>query len=494
MNPQGFARPGGDITTLLDLAPRDVQDNEFTPLGAQKTWWLPDAARRVRPFSLTVQQFPIRGPTSFGQRFTFDLGSVAAGDILFSTVLQIDLGHWLDDTSIMRLESGRSDYVKQSGQYVQDPWYYANALGSVILEQAVLEIGDQTIETVDGDFLNTASLLMQDVNNQFGFSADGFGRVPFYTLTQTPPYRPFPTQNGSLYVPLPFFFQRVKLQEAFPLLACREGTVRIHITLRPFSECVRRLSGRRISCDQTPLNQDIRLADTLTLIQSYRTVHTPISAPTFKKIQLLTYGANVDGEIRQAILRSPFEIMHRHCYTYYFSEPLKYLISKANTSNTIQVQLPLEVNHPMEEIIWFVRRKATHNNNEWTNYTSVIAPEYDATYNPPRPLLQRAVLQLNGTELINQDEQWFRQHIASVHKGGAAAYESYIYGYSFATNPAEHQPSGTANASRLQSVRLTLDVSPPGGEYEQDWEVKVFVVTLQWLRFENGMGNKMFTD
>jgi hypothetical protein len=124
----------------------------------------------------------------------------------------------------------------------------------------------------------------------------------------------------------------------------------------------------------------------------------------------------------------------------------------------------------------------------------VTAPEYDATYNPPRPLLQRAVLQLNGTELINQDEQWFRQHIASVHKGGAAAYESYIYGYSFATNPAEHQPSGTANASRLQSVRLTLDVSPPGGEYEQDWEVKVFVVTLQWLRFENGMGNKMFTD
>jgi hypothetical protein len=148
----------------------------------------------------------------------------------------------------------------------------------------------------------------------------------------------------------------------------------------------------------------------------------------------------------------------------------------------------------MEEIIWFVRRKATANNNEWTNYSAVISPEYNAVFNPFRPLLQRAALQLNGIDVIREEEQWFRQHIASVHKSGAASYNSFFYGYSFSKNPGEHQPSGTANASRLQSVRLTLDVSPPGGSYEQDWEVKVFVITLEWLRFQNGMANKMYTD
>jgi len=148
----------------------------------------------------------------------------------------------------------------------------------------------------------------------------------------------------------------------------------------------------------------------------------------------------------------------------------------------------------MEEILWFVRRKAVANNNEWTNYSAVLSPDYNPVFNPFRPLLQRAALQLNGIDLIRQEEQWFRQHIASVHASGAASYNSFIYGYSFAKNPGEHQPSGTANASRLQSVRLTLDVSPPGGTSDQEWEVKVFVITLEWLRFQNGMANKMYTD
>ena len=37
----GYERAGGDIVTLLDLTPRDFQDNEYFPLGAEKTWWLP---------------------------------------------------------------------------------------------------------------------------------------------------------------------------------------------------------------------------------------------------------------------------------------------------------------------------------------------------------------------------------------------------------------------------------------------------------------------
>ena len=154
---QGFSRPSGDIVTLLDLAPRDMQDNTFTPLSADKTWWLPQE-RRINPFTMCIQQFPFRGPTGFGQRFTFDLKSVNCGDILFNTVLQIDLGHWLNDTDLMRLEGGRYTTT--------DPnlWFYANSLGTVILEKAEFEVNDQTVETVDGDFLNVASLLFQDMN------------------------------------------------------------------------------------------------------------------------------------------------------------------------------------------------------------------------------------------------------------------------------------------------------------------------------------------
>ena len=479
------SRPIGDIVTLLDLTPRDMQDGELFPLQSQTTYWLPNEERRIRPFTLGVQSYPLRGPAAFGQRFTFDLGSVNAGDLLLSTVLQINLGHWFDATSQLRFASGRYTFTPN-----QNPFYYANSLGSVILQQAELEVDGTTIEIVDGDFLNVASLLFQDVNSQFGFSADGLGRTPFSQLGNVQQGKLFPTQNGTIYVPLPLFFQRVKLQEAFPLLACRDGTVRIHITLRPFSECVRRLNGVRSSCDEVPTGQrTFPVTDTNPEpITSLTTIKEP--EPTFQNVQLITYSAHTDGTIRQKILREPFEVLHRTCNTFLFDEPLKYQVSKNTASDTISVQLPLDINHPMEEILWFVRRKDAANNNAWTNYSAVLQHEWHPIYNPQAPLLHSALIQLNGIDLIQAEEQWFRQHIALRHYGGVAAYNAFVYGYSFADMPAEHQPSGTANASRLQSVRLTLNVRGDVGL----WEVKVFVVTLEWLRFQDGICNKMFSD
>jgi hypothetical protein len=105
-----------------------------------------------------------------------------------------------------------------------------------------------------------------------------------------------------------------------------------------------------------------------------------------------------------------------------------------------------------------------------------------------------ASIYLNSTELISADEKWFRSHISLLHEGGISAYKQFIYGYSFSKNPGKHQPSGTANASRLNSLRLLLSIRPPGGEDIQDWEVKVFVIRLEWLRFQNGMANRIYMD
>lgn len=456
----GFERAGGDITTLLDLTPRDFQDNYMFPLGADKTWWLP-STRKLMPFSMSIQEFPFRGPAAFGQRFSFDMKSVGTGDLLLNTTLQIELGHWLDDTTLLRLEAGTTTITS-------DFWAYANNLGTVIVEKAELEIGDTTIETIDGDFLNTVFLL-GDPNSQFGIG-QGIGSQP---PTQT---RPFPTTDRTLYIPLPFFFTRIKLKEALPLLACREGSVRIHITLRPFHECVQIVGKNRTCVTDVPLG-------------IHQTTTGPVSSsviPQFKKISLVTQAANTDGIMRQRILRQPFEVLRRDVATFYFEEPLKYATNKS--FDTVTIQLPLEVNHPMEEIIWFVRRKGTHLNNEWTNYSSVLALDNDPIYNPKGPLLKSASLQFNGVEIVAADEQYFRRTLAKAHKG--TSYFSYIYGYSFSKNPGEHQPSGTLNASRLQTVRLNLTTNV----VDDTWEVKVFVVGLQWLRFQNGIANQMFQN
>lgn len=476
---QGFLRPRGDIVTLLDLSPRDVQDSEYTPLSSDKTWWLPDPTRRVRPFSLTVQQFPFRGPTAFGQRFTFDIGSVNCGDLLTGALLQIDLGHWLDDATLLRLQSGSYNYAPD-----QTPWSYVNSLGTAIIQSAEFEVNEQTLERIDGDFIFISTALFPDLNQQFGLATDGLGLRP---LTYVPPQtQPFPTQTGTLLIPLNFFFQRVRLAEAFPLASCADGSVRIHITLRPFAECVRRLSGQAACQTISPLNTQFQFTSLLGPIQAVATVQTQVAAPSFKGIKLITYGAHTDGGLRAALLRSPFELMTRTVNTFFFDEPLKY--TTRSSADTIQIQLPLEANGPVEEILWFVRRKDATAAREWTNFSAVTAAEFDATFNPLTPLLHRAKLQFNGVDIVDQDERWFRQHISTQHKGGIVPYTKYIYGYSFSAHPGDHQPSGTVNASRLQAIRLTLDVTAAAGA----WEVKVFVLGLDWFRFQNGITNRMF--
>ena len=185
---------------------------------------------------------------------------------------------------------------------------------------------------------------------------------------------------------------------------------------------------------------------------------------------------------------------HIWIQTFTFDEPLKYAISKTS-SDTITVQLPLEANHPLEEIIWFVRRKEASNNNEWTNYSAVLEREYNSTFNPLVPLLKRAVIQVNGITICDASEQYYRQLLSTHHKGGIISYKKYIYGYPFARHPSEeHQPSGSLNASRVQSLRLTLEIQSPISLYDSSWEIKVFCIGLNWLRFENGICNKLFTD
>jgi hypothetical protein len=476
-------RPLGTITTLLDLTNRDLQENDLFPLKTDTTWFARDTERRTLAFTPTIQEIPLRGPGAFGQRFTFDLGSLIVGDLLLGTVLQIRLAHWLDPQAQLQIQAGQLTY-DVSGT----AWEYANSLGSAIIAQAELEIDGKTVETIDGDFINVFNILYGDYNQQVGISYDHLGRLPRALLMAQQAPRLFPTEDGTLNCLLPFFYMRTKRQEGLPMISIREGLVKIHITLRPFEECVRQLRGYRSTCESTPLNTTIALHKGAVA----RPVVTPVAIPPFRFIQLLTQGAIINGAFRQRMLRAPFEIIHREVQTFYFEEPLKYAIGKRSV-DTIRIQLPLEANHPLEEIIWFVRRRGVRDNNAWTNYSSIL----DAEWNPQKaaqPLLQNAILQANGVTICDADEQYYRQLIASAHPGGNTAYSNFIYGYPFARTPGAHQPSGSFNASRLNSLRLVLDVKPPGGVLDGNWEVKVFCMAINWLRFENGMANAMFED
>jgi hypothetical protein len=489
----GTKQPRGGATTLLDLVTRDDQDYNFFPTNPGISRFTRDEGLRTIPFSTVFRESTFKGPADFGQMFMFDLDATTCGDLLQGLYVQVRLGDWLPDIVRERLRSGLYEY--------QDPktaWTYANTMGLVLLKEATLEVDDQILEKITGDASNVVSRLFSDLNSSVGGS-ETLGRKTIDEVKEFTGATLVPTEDAWITIPLAFSMLRERLTATFPLISCREGTVRVRVTFKAFSEVVRSNSGMRADCNDTILNKpshlyDLRFPNRGRIALTIPAIKVP---PKMRHIQLLTHGIFLDGPYREALLRQPFERPFREIQQFDFTEPLKYVVNKSG-SDSITVQLPLEANQPIEEIVWFLRRKAAITvNNDWVNYSAVLEKDYDPVFSPLEPLLISAKLQGNGMDIVSQDEAWFRSHISRVHKGGRTPYNSFIYGYSFARTPGEHNPTGSINASRLNTLRLVLEVKPPvptETTADTEWEVRVFVFAFQWLRFENGICNKLFID
>jgi len=475
-----YTRPLGDQTTVIDVADRDEMDDVLFPLDSEKSWFTRTMSRRTLPFTPVLQEFIPRGALDFGQKFVFEIGSVNAGDLLFSVALQINLGHWFVPDIVQGLMNGTLTYVNP-----QEAWYYANSLGSILIQKAELIVDDQVLETVDGDFSNIFNTYGVDKNMQIGLSTDAYGKLTIPSLQTSK--QVFPTSNGFITCILPFSFQRVRQQNGFPLLSCREKTVRVEVTLRPFADCVRIASGVRATCDETPLGKKFSLQGP----SGIQIITASASSPSFADARLLTYGMLTDGKLRTALLKAPFERIFREVQSFRFSEPKKYVVNSGG--GIVYLQLPIEVNGPLEEIIWVIRRKAVSLNNEWTNYSSALESEW-TMYAPGESMLHYGAIQVNGMTMIEAHGDYFRRNIAKAHKGGITSYNSFLYGYTFANSPGEHNPSGWINTSRSSDVRLRIDVQPPNGAEDLEFEVLVYCIGVNWVRFENGIANKLFSS
>ena len=490
------SRPLGDSTTVIDIADRDEMDDDLFPLDATKSWFTRDSSRRCLNFSSVIQEFVHKGSAEFGGRLVFEIGAVKACDLLFTVALQVRLGHWLPDQVIQALQNGTYTYTDPD-----QAWYYANALGSAMIAKAEFMVDDQVLETVDGDFTNCFGVLFSDINTQVGFGVDGVARIPIQELNPAKysETRVFPTTNGFISAVLPFSFQRIRLRNGFPLLSCREGTVRVAITLRPFHECVRIAGGIRTGCNDTPLGKvfSFNTGSGIANVTAFSTI------PQFTDARLVTYGMVVEGKLRKAMIHAPFERMYRELQTFRFTEPKKYVVNTP-ASGTVRLQFPIEVNGPVEEFIWFIRRKGVAVNNEWTNYSNrleseIFAPNSDIYY-PLQSMLVSATIQVNGITLIEAEGEHFRRQIAKRHRGGIVAYNSFVYGYSFAQNPGQQNPSGWMNASRTTDVRIRMDIRPPPPDanetdgIDMEFEVCIFSLAMNWVRFENGIVNKVFSS
>jgi len=341
-------------------------------------------------------------------------------------------------------------------------WTYG--VGNALVSQAEIEIGGQLIDRQYGDWMNIWTELTVPAGKR-----DGYDNMVGNALALNSQQKGVLSNNTAtyrLYVPLQFWFNR-NPGLALPLIALQYHEVKLNLTLRPLTDLVQTANattgtlGCKLYVDYVYLDTDER--------------------------------------------RRFAQVSHE-----YLIEQVQFTGTETIASGSSNKNVTLNFNHPVKELVWAHTAAANATSaydtgNYWFNYSGLTSSGVDS--------FQTALLQLNGHDRFSvRNADYFRkvqnyEHHTRVPRVGGdiggtftdtvlRSFRQFIYSYSFALSPEEHQPSGTCNFSRIDNAVLQMTYnSANGGEtYTQSLNLNVYAVNYNVLRIMSGMGGLAYSN
>ena len=382
---------------------------------------------------------------------------------------------------------GSTDITATSKTYivkdVNDTATYVTNLGHAIIEEVSIEIGEQEIDKQTGEWMHIWSKLTTQPGVQAGFNDMVYNYANGVEPPSTQPVLDNSVSIGGstyqygavkLYIPLQFWFNK-NPGLYLPLLALQYHPIRINLKLRPLSQLIKFYDS---AC------------------QSGGACGNPPELEVAKIIEFRMYGdfVNLDTEERRRFVSNSHE---------YLIEQIQYTPNISIPDKTTTATVSLDFNHPLREVIWVIQRDCMGTVNEWFNYSPVSTFLKEAG-NPTINMLQQALIQLDGYDRFEvRDAGYFRLVQPYQHHTNVPT-DTFIYCYSFAIRPEELQPSGSLNASRIDSMNLQIALrpDPPGTLTNQDdpryvpkrgnAHIRVYTTNHNVLRIVNGFGGLLF--
>jgi len=478
------AKPVGELKKVVTLIDRSDFDEFVYPSNASKTKFRPEN-QPYHNFTQEVATWTFQGSPNWGQRVTFAVPWPWQGDFLNWIALRLKPLSWMPGDTALRIGPNIQNLVPTDNANF---FIWAKSLGTIAIELVEMEVDGVIIESFSGDWINTWNKMNHSVTTGMAYDDGVYNSYTHPGLANI-----LASEDGYIYCYLPFWFAK-HVNTAFPLLSARgPDTIRFHITLRPFSQVIRKITAP-LTCNQTPLGTTIQLRDYTYPFRKDIDTFIQYAAPGFEVADLVCGISHIDGELRDAYIHTTHELMMEPVVETQFSEPVKY-VTNTPYGETIKIQLPITTaNGPVRQLIFFLRRNAAIQQfNDWNNYSALLENEYNPIWNPMRPLLVHAQLMVGTAVWADQPERWWRATGNTALPGGIRGYGNYIYAYNFAENPMKFDPTGTLNPDRVD-MKLSLVVAPPGGAADSEWTVTLFVVGTNWIRFENGISNLLFMD
>ena len=353
-------------------------------------------------------------------------------------------------------------------------WTYG--VGNALVKQAEIEIGGQLIDRQYGDWMNIWTELTVPAGKR-----DGYDNMVGNALTNNNTHQIGGIGQAAtprLYVPFQFWFNR-NPGLALPLIALQYHEVKLNLELRPLTDLVQIFDGT--------------------------TTATATGSLTSCKLYVDYVYLDTDERRRFA------QVSHE-----YLIEQVQFTGSQTIDATSSTKNITLNFNHPVKELIW-AHTTAVHasacvdtaGQGSWFNYSGVNnnATAVDS--------FTTALLQLNGHDRFSvRPSSYFRkvqnyEHHSRVPRVGLdingtktdttqTSFCQFIYSYSFALSPEEHQPSGTCNFSRIDNAVLQLNYGNDSGTgvafTNLAMNLNIYAVNYNVLRIMSGMGGLAYSN
>jgi hypothetical protein len=439
---------GGGLVQLAAYGSQDV----YLTTNPQITYFKA-VYKRYTNFSMESIYQIVDGNIGFGGNITIVIAR--NGDLIGNILLQLSL---FDPT----------DYVVDGSTFDYCGWI--QGVGNYLVSMVSITIGGQLIDQQYGKWMDIWSEL-----NLAESQTSGYGSMvgKDFSAANWQPYKTDYEPYNQLQVPLQFWFCR-NPGLAIPLIALQYHEVKIQLQFEKFINLV--VGVKNGEYQEIVQNNNIALpsfTNTFTIWNNYYFL---------------------DTTERRKFAQNAHE---------YLIEQLQ-----VQTGNLVSLTEPnyirLNLNHPCKELIWvFNRNNSYAPKNDFSIGTNVIPNGTPSQFAP----LKFFKLILNGTDRFKERPgEYFR--LAQNYTHHTRIPGNYIYTYSFALRPEEHQPSGTCNFSRIDTSQLYIllrDTSteptvtgytfvPPCQNYSNVPEYSLYAPSYNILRIMGGMGGLAYNN
>ena len=373
-----------------------------------------------------------------------------------------------------------------------DTWYYTQGLGNALIKRVDLVIGGQLIDRQYGEWMSIWEELSVSTGRRPGLDAMTLTNVPMTSLATITDEADAPYLN----VPLQFWFCRNPAL-ALPIVAMSLHEIRLQIEFGSLED----ITSSYIPSDTSSPEYELIIPDDK---NSY-----PDSNPD-SDVKVYASGQNMECEVwatyyhldsdeRRQLVQNPLEylieqVQHKGAYRpvggtikKYNPEPITDTDTSSDPTPAYQkqtfdiknIRYDLGFANPVKELIWGIRpildvpvdddivtltNKRTRTKigfgQFWGEFDSGVIrfngqdrmkdrpdDHFLLTQNYQRHTRVPRYNKLTGSEQIT---------VASADEEFGPVYSARIYTYSFGLNPEQHQPSGTANFTKLDDAFLDL--------------------------------------